>query len=317
VHEKMSKYLPILRGSNKDGMLISEVLVHQAGLQGWIPFYKNTMDWALENGKRVLYPSPKWYSSSLSSDYSVEVAKNFYIKKVFLDSIKSSIAESPLREKKNYHYSDLGMILMADLIQNISGKTLDQYAKDNFYTPLSMSRTLFNPLTKFDESNIAPTEEDRYFRMQRLRGHVHDMAAAMLGGVSGHAGLFSTASDLAILLQMLLNKGEYADVQYFKPETINLFTTRQEGSTRRGYGWDMKELDSRKSLNMSTSAPASTYGHTGFTGNAIYNDPQNNILFIFLSNRTYPDMNNNRLINGDYRPRIQSVIYEAMNIREN
>ncbi len=312
VDEKMSKYLPILRGGNKESMLLKEVLIHQAGLQGWIPFYKNTLDVAIADGKKVLYPSPKWYSTAISADYPVEVAKNFYIKKAYLDSIKISIAESPLRDKKSYHYSDLGMILIADVIFTISGKTLDQYAKDIFYTPLSMSRTLFNPLTKFDESVIAPTEEDRYFRMQRLRGHVHDMGAAMLGGVSGHAGLFSTARDLAVLMQMLLNKGEYKGIQYLKPETIALFTSRQGGSTRRGYGWDMKELDGKKTLNMSNHAPASTYGHTGFTGDAVYNDPENNIIYVFLSNRTYPDMSNNKLINGDYRPRIQGVIYEAM-----
>ena len=312
VAEKMSKYLPILRGGNKETMLMKEVLIHQAGLQGWIPFYKNTLDVAIADGKKILYPSPKWYSKALSSDYPVEVAKNFYLKKAYLDSIKISIAESPLRDKKSYHYSDLGMILIADVIFTISGKTLDQYAKDIFYTPLSMSRTLFNPLTKFDESVIAPTEEDRYFRMQRLRGHVHDMGAAMLGGVSGHAGLFSTARDLAVLMQMLLNKGEYKGIQYLKPETIALFTSRQGGSTRRGYGWDMKELDGKKTLNMSNYAPASTYGHTGFTGDAVYNDPENNIIYVFLSNRTYPDMSNNKLINGDYRPRIQGVIYEAM-----
>ena len=300
------------RGGNKENMLLKEVLIHQAGLQGWIPFYKNTMDVVVEKGKKILYPSPRWFSTSLSSEYPLEVARNLYMKPAYRDSIIQSIANSPLREKKNYHYSDLGMILMTDIIPLVSGKTLDQYAQENFYTPLSMSRTLFNPLTKFDETAIAPTEEDRYFRMQRLRGHVHDMGAAMMGGVAGHAGLFSTARDLAILMQMLLNKGEYAEVQYLKPETVELFTRRQGGSTRRGYGWDMKELDGRKSPNMSTSAPASTYGHTGFTGNAVYNDPENRLIYVFLSNRTYPVMDNNKLINGDYRPRIQTVIYEAM-----
>jgi beta-N-acetylhexosaminidase len=310
--EKMSKYLPILRGSNKEFVMLKEILVHQAGLIPWIPFYKNTLDSFMEKGKKVFFPSPKWYATSFSADNKLEVAKNFYLKTTYLDSIKRQIVDSPLRPNKHYVYSDLGMILMTDVIRTVSGKTLDQYAQDNFYSPLSMIHTLFNPLTKFDETNIAPTEEDHYFRMQRLRGHVHDMAAAMMGGVSGHAGLFSNARDLAILMQMLLNKGEYGGIRYLKPETIALFTTRQEGSTRRGYGWELKELDARKKLNMSASAPTSTYGHTGFTGNAVYNDPENNIIYIFLSNRTYPDMTNNKLINGDYRPRIQSVIYEAL-----
>jgi beta-N-acetylhexosaminidase len=171
---------------------------------------------------------------------------------------------------------------------------------------------LYNPLTKFPDSTIAPTEEDRYFRNQRLQGHVHDMAAAMLGGVSGHAGLFSTCSDLATLCQMLLNNGEYAEKRYLKPETIKLFTSRQGGSTRRGYGWDMKELDTKKSTNMSPLASEKTYGHTGFTGNAFYIDPDKKLIYIFLSNRTYPDMNNNKLIDGNYRPRIQTLVYESM-----
>ena len=134
----------------------------------------------------------------------------------------------------------------------------------------------------------------------------------MLGGVSGHAGLFSTSADLAVLLQMLLNKGEYADTRFLKPETIQLFTTRQGGSTRRGFGWDMKDLNAQKKPNVSPLAPPSIFGHTGFTGNAFYADPDNNLIYIFLSNRTYPYMNNNRLIYGDYRTRIQTVIYEAL-----
>ena len=201
---------------------------------------------------------------------------------------------------------------MTFLIKNVSGQTLDEYAETNFYRPLSMSRTLFNPLRRYADTAIAPTEEDDYFRMQQLRGHVHDMGAAMLGGVSGHAGLFSTSRDLAVLLQMLLNNGEYAGVRYLKPETVAFFTKRQGGSTRRGYGWDLKELDGSKTLNMSALASSNTYGHTGFTGNAAYVDPDKRLIYIFLSNRTYPKMDNNKLIDGNYRPRIQSVIYEAM-----
>jgi CubicO group peptidase (beta-lactamase class C family) len=201
---------------------------------------------------------------------------------------------------------------MGYLIQNVTQKTLDQYAEEHFYTHLSMSRTVFNPIRKFDESNMPPTEEDGYFRMRQIRGYVHDMASAMLGGVAGHAGLFSTTRDLAILLQMLLNKGEYAGIQYLKPETVALFTSRQGGSSRRGYGWDMKEINPSKTPSMYEKASDTTFGHTGFTGNAFWADPEHNLIYIFLSNRTYPDMNNNKLINGQYRPRIQEVIYEAL-----
>ncbi len=313
LNEKASTYLPILRGSDKEDILIRDILIHQAGFVSWIPFYKNIMAMSRYNGKTHQFPSPKWFASTLSSDYPIEVAKNLYIKAEYVDSILKEIIQTPLRDNKNYLYSDLGMILMTYLIKNVSGKTLDIYAHDVFYVPLSMSRTLFNPLHKFDESNITPTEEDGYFRMRPIRGHVHDMASAMLGGVSGHAGLFSTARDLAILLQMLLNKGEYAGIRYLNPETISLFTSRQGGSSRRGYGWDMKELNAAKNPNMSDKASAHTFGHTGFTGNAFYADPDHNLIYIFLSNRTYPDMNNNKLINGEYRKKVQDVIYEAIN----
>lgn len=312
LNEPMSKYMPILKGSNKENMLIKDVLIHQSRLLAWIPFYKNTMNAYAGKGKKPLIPSSKYYASTPSSDFSVEVAKDIYMKNEFVDDMKRQIIDSELKATNNYLYSDLGMILMADLIKNVSQKPLDIYAKESFYGPLSISHTLFNPLHKFGAFQIAPTEEDNYFRMQRVQGHVHDMAAAMLGGVSGHAGLFSNAGDLAVLLQMLLNKGEYNGVRFLKPQTVAYFTQRQGGSTRRGYGWDMKELDEKKTANMSAQASANTYGHTGFTGNAFYADPDHNLIYVFLSNRTFPDMNNNKLMSGDYRPRIQTVIYEAL-----
>ena len=206
----------------------------------------------------------------------------------------------------------MGMIMMADLIKNTTSKTLDNYAKDNFYTPLGLIHTGFNPWKTFPESQAAPTEEDTYFRNQKIQAYVHDMGAAMLGGVSGHAGLFSTANELAVIMQMLLNKGNYGGQQYLTPETVRFFTSRQGGSTRRGLGWDMKEIGSGKPANMSKDAPNATFGHSGFTGNIAWADPENNILFIFLSNRTYPTMENNKISDGNYRPQIQSIIYEAL-----
>ena len=311
MNKTFGDYLPLLRGSNKGDLQLKDVLIHQASLMAWIPFYKQTLDSQIVDGKKKYFPSAKYYSNKPIGDFTVPVTQNLFMRKDYGDTMKMLIADSPLRDNRRYLYSDLGMILMADVIKNITGKTLDVYADEQFYTPLSMQHTLFNPLTKFSESACAPTEEDNYFRMERVRGTVHDMAAAMLGGVSGHAGLFSTTGDLAILLQMLLNEGEYNGVRYLKPETIKLFTTRQGGSTRRGFGWDMKELDSSKSLNMSALASDATYGHTGFTGNCAYVDPDKKLIYIFLSNRTYPD-GSNKLINGNYRTRIQTVIYEAM-----
>jgi beta-N-acetylhexosaminidase len=283
---------------------LKNLLIHQAGLKPWIPFYKAT----LQNNKW----SNNYYSEIKNGHFNIPVAKNLYMNEQYVDTIFQKIVASPLEPTTDYKYSDLGLILMTELIYKITGKTLDVFVLENFYKPLGMNSTFFNPLTRFSENNIAPTEEDNYFRMQRLCGSVHDMGAAMLGGVSGHAGLFSNTADLAILFQMLLNGGVYEGVRFLKQETIALFTSRQGGSTRRGYGWDMKETDTKKTLNMSASAPVSTYGHTGFTGNAVYADPDNQLIYIFLSNRTYPNAENDKLIKGDYRPRIQTAIYEAM-----
>ena len=312
LNKTLGDYLPYMSGSNKANLTLQDVLIHQAGLPAWIPFYKETMDSVIVDGKKRPFPSEKWYATTATDDFTVPVTPYLFIRKDYVDSMKRRIADVPLRNNNNYLYSDLGLILLADVIKNITGKTLDVYAKESFYTPLSMNHTLFNPLTRFPANACAPTEEDNYFRMARVQGTVHDMAAAMLGGISGHAGLFSTTGDLAVLLQMLLNGGEYNGVRYIKPETVKLFTTRQGGSTRRGFGWDMKELNPDKTLNMSDLASKSTFGHTGFTGNAAYVDPEKNLIYIFLSNRTYPDSGNNKLINGNYRSRIQTAIYEAM-----
>ncbi len=311
MNKTFGDYLPILRGSNKENIQLKDVLIHEAGLLAWIPFYKQTLDSEVVNGQIRYFPSSQWYSKTPQGDFTIAVMPNLYMRKDYVDTMKMLIAASPLRDSRSYLYSDLGLILMADVIKNITGKTLDVYADENFYTPLSMTHTLFNPLTKFSESVCTPTEEDNYFRMARVRGTVHDMAAAMLGGVSGHAGLFSTTGDLAVLFQMLVNGGEYNGVRCLKSETIKLFTSRQGGSSRRGFGWDMKELDSSKHLNMSVLASDTIYGHTGFTGNAAYVDPDKKLIYIFLSNRTYPE-GSNKLINGNYRTRIQNLLYEAM-----
>jgi len=309
---KYDDYLPYIQRSNKANMLMKDVLVHQAGLLAWIPFYKETMDSIKDEGAWQKYPSPKYYLAEPKENYTVRVAKNLWMREDYMDTLKMRIVKSNLRENRNYVYSDLGLILLTDVVKSITGKSLDVYAHDNFYAPLKMNHTLFNPMTRYSESDCAPTDRDNYFRMQQTQGYVHDMAAAMLGGVSGHAGLFSNTSDLVILSQMLLNEGNYGGVQYFKPETVKYFAQRHEGSSRRGYGWDMKDLNPAHTPNMSTAASNETYGHTGFTGNALYIDPTNKLIYIFLSNRTYPEMDNNILTEKGYRSKIQTLIYDAI-----
>jgi CubicO group peptidase (beta-lactamase class C family) len=177
---------------------------------------------------------------------------------------------------------------------------------------MGLATTMFNPWKVGLAEQSVPTEADNYFRQQILQGYVHDMGAAMLGGVSGHAGLFSNANDLAKIFQMLLNQGMYGGRRYLKSSTVARFTTRYPGSSRRGIGFDMKELNPDLSQNVSPLAGPDTYGHTGFTGNGVWADPDQQLIFIFLSNRTYPSMTNRKLIVGDYRPRLQSIVYRAL-----
>lgn len=304
----IDNYIANLDTTNKSGMKLYDMMAHVAGLYPWIPFYTETQI----KEKRKMIPSPAYYRSALNEDFTIPVAKKLFLRTDYRDTIWSKIYRSELRANNDYRYSDLGLYLAAKIVENVSGNKLDAYVDRNYYQPLGLLHTLFNPLTRIPMEDIAPSELDDYWRYQEVRGTVHDMGAAMLGGVSGHAGLFSNARDVAVLMQMLLNGGVYGGKRYLKPSTILQYTQRHPRSTRRAIGFDMKELDITKSMNMSEYASEWTYGHTGFTGTAVYADPVHNIVFVFLSNRTYPDMNNNRLNRKDYRSKIQSVVYKAL-----
>jgi beta-N-acetylhexosaminidase len=303
--QKMSHYVPELIKTNKKDLTVREILAHHAGLQDWVAFYKQTL-----TPEKV--PDPKLYRPLAEKGFEVPVTQKLFLKNTWVDSIWQKVYDSPLRENKQYKYSDLGFYLGAKAIEKISGLPVDQYADKVFYRPLGLSSMTYNPWKKGWTTRCVPTEEDGYFRYQRVQGYVHDMGAAMLGGVSGHAGLFSNASDLAVLFQMLLDGGTYGGKRYLKAETVRTFTTRYAGSTRRGIGFDMKELAPGASLNMSKAASDKTFGHTGFTGICAWADPDKRLIFIFLSNRTYPNMENNKLINGDWRPRLHDVVYRAI-----
>ncbi len=305
---KMSQYIPNLKNTNKSDMKLGEMLTHRSGLQGWLKFYEETID---QDGKKGT-PSRKFYKKEYSDKYSVPVAKNLFLNKNYPDTIRKRIYDSELRDNKKYKYSDLGFYLIADMIKEVSGLRIDHYAKKRLYEPLGLQTMGYNPIERLELNRIPPTERDDYFRAQKIQGYVHDMGAAMWGGVGGHAGLFSNANDVAILFQMLLNNGYYGGVQYFNPETVFKFTTRCKDCTRRGLGFDLFELDTDKTINFSEKASKSTYGHLGFTGIATWADPENQIIYIFLSNRTYPSMFNYKLGREDFRPKIQSVIYDAM-----
>lgn len=307
INQPLSKYLPSLKGTNKEEVVIKELMAHRAGLKAWIPFYKQT----LEGTRRNPRPSSKLYRTSSSGSYNVKVTDKLFMDHSFVDSIWHQIYESELRPNTNYKYSDLGFYLLGQTVEELTGMPLDEYVEKTFYQPLHFRTATFNPKKKFSTDRIVPSERDRYWRRQVVVGHVHDMGAAMLGGVSGHAGLFANAQDLAGIMQLFLQKGQYAQKSWIAPGTLDAFTTRFPGETRRGIGFDMMQLDPHENMNLSPKASAKTFGHLGFTGTAAWVDPVDNLVFIFLSNRTYPSMNNYKLNQLDIRPSIQGIVYDA------
>ncbi len=305
INQKLGYYLPELDTTDKADLRIIDILTHQARLKSWIPFYLHTY---IKGTKQL---DPRYFSSSKDTLHNLQVANNMYIINSIKDTIFKEIAQSKLRKRKRYLYSDLGFILFRDLIERQTGTAFDKYVETNFYRPLGAWHTLFNPLRYFPKTQIAPTEKDTYFRHQLVQGYVHDYAAAMLGGVSGHAGLFSTANDLGIIYQMLLQKGYYADRQYISPNTITLFTTKPFRRTnRRALGFD--STDGEEDNIYAPSASDKSYGHTGFTGCMVWVDPEYNFIFVFLSNRIYPDIKNPRINKLHVRRNVHEAFYQAI-----
>ncbi len=223
--------------------------------------------------------------------------------------------DSKLNTRQGYVYSDLDFMFLGKIVEALSGKKLEEYVRDTFYEPLGLTTTMFRPREHIPLQLLAPTEYERIFRMQWIHGDVHDPGAAMFGGVAGHAGLFSNAHDLAIIMQMLLNKGSYDGVQYIKPETVKLFTTYNSKISRRGLGFDKPEkgVQNRLDAYPCKSASADTFGHTGFTGTCVWADPQSNLVFIFLSNRVSPNGGaNTKLSTLNIRGRMMEAVYDAI-----
>lgn len=307
IKRKASRYYYPLRRTNKRDLVISDILTHRAGLKAYIPFWKNT----LENGK----PSFNIYHFEKDVNYSVPVADSMFILKSFPERIWKEIDDSPLQNHGDYVYSDLGMLLMQRMVENLCEQPLDRYLEDHFYRPLGLPRMMYNPLqNKIPLNRIVPTEWDSAFRQRLVHGFVHDPAAAMLGGVAGHAGLFSDAYSLAVIMQMLLNEGTYGGTRYLKPETVRLFTRKydKDGQNRRGLIFDKPDLTDPDKSPAAKSASASTFGHTGFTGTAAWADPEHDLVFIFLSNRVYPDASVNKLAKGNYRTDMMEAVYDII-----
>ena len=204
------------------------------------------------------------------------------------------------------------MYFMQEVIERIVGQPLDEFVDQNFYAPLGLKSLTFKPFEKMPLSRIAPTEKDIAFRGRQIQGYVHDPGAAMYGGVAGHAGLFGKSHDLAVVMQLLLNNGSYGDIRLFSPETIAEFTQRQSKISRRGWGWDKPEPEKGKGGSAGKLASKSTFGHTGFTGTCVWADPENQLIYVFLSNRVHPNANNNTLLDRGFRTQIHDLIYEAI-----
>lgn len=285
-------------------MNLRRMLAHNAGLVSWIPFYTKTM----KRGQLKF----DVYSNTQSKEYSVKVTDGLYIRPEYTDSIREWITHHGIHKKHDYRYSDLGYYFYKDIVEDKTGLKLDVISDSLFYKPLGATTLTYNPLNKFPKSRITPTENDMFFRKKLVHGTVHDPGAAMLGGVAGHAGLFSNANDLAKMFQMYLNGGEYGGEQFLSKEVINEFTKVQfpDEDNRRGAGFDKPSGDSKGPTCDCVSKES--FGHSGFTGTLVWADPDKEIIYIFLSNRVYPDADNKKLIRMNIRTEIQEVIYHSI-----
>jgi beta-glucosidase-like glycosyl hydrolase/CubicO group peptidase (beta-lactamase class C family) len=309
LEKTLGDYLSWTKGTDKAALKVKDVLLHQAGLKEFIPFYREVID--------TTTGEPKWnvFSTTKDATHQFKAAEDLYVRNDWEDTLYKRILQSKLLpEPRHYVYSDNDFIFLGKIVEALSGKPLNEYAKENFYVPLQMTTTTFKPREIMPIDNIIPTELEKHFRRQLIHGDVHDEGAAMFGGVAGHAGLFSNAYDLAQLYQMLLNGGELNGKRFLKEATVQLFTAYHSNSSRRGYGFDKPEKDNatRKEPYPSKSVSPETFGHTGFTGTCVWVDPKQNLVYIFLSNRVNPTRDNNKLSQLNIRPKIQEAIYSAI-----
>ncbi len=333
--DRLSTYLPFLDTTDKCDIIIKDVLLHQSGLKPWIPFYISTLEPVYPDQKfssnKFSYSYPiqigpnrfankhlkykeSCYAREYSTAYPVQVAEKMYMNRSYIDSIYNAIANSELNGTEGYKYSDLGFYLLYRIIDENIRSGFRNYLDSEIYRPLGAYTLGFCPLERFGRDQVAPTENDLVFRRQLVHGYVHDPGAAMLGGVCGHAGLFSNANDLAKLMQMYLNGGSYGGKKYMKEKTIKYFTSCYDcrNGNRRGMCFDKPETDTTKSGPAYEGVSPDSYGHTGFTGTLVWVDPDYEIIYIFLSNRVYPDAINNKIVEYNIRTAIQKIVYEAM-----
>ena len=305
LNSKLGMMIPELESSNKSNITLKQMLSHYARLKAWIPFYKATLDSVSKK------PSREVYTLEITEASSLQVAENLFINNSYQDSIFNIIKDTDLRKRLKYKYSDLPYYLLKKYIEDYYKLGLDELILNRFYKPLGLNAT-YNPLKTYELSQIAPSEEDNYYRNQRIQGYVHDMGAAMQGGVGGHAGVFASATDVAKIMQMYIQGGNYGGRNFLKPETIDKFNTGYylNEDVRRGVGFDKPQLG--KVGPTCGCVPMSSFGHSGFTGTFTWADPENELVYVFMSNRTFPDANNFKLVRQDIRSEIQRIIYDSL-----
>lgn len=330
--DKLSRHLSFLQQTNKKDITIQDVLFHQSGLPAGLALYPEVIDkesyqgrlfssrrdahhtarvgtrtWANPNFKFL----KEYISPVKTGNYTWQICDSLWLNSSFREVLEKKIAEASIGQKR-YVYSDVGFILLRFLVEQLAGMPMDAYLQQEFYEPMGLKRTGYLPLRKFSRSEIVPSNRDAFLRKAELHGHVHDETAAFQGGISGNAGLFSTAEEVARIYQMLLNDGELDGRRYLGKETCQLFTTSKSKLSRRGLGFDRPDSHFPDKSPCAPSAPAAVYGHTGFTGTCAWVDPVNKIVYVFLSNRIYPDILNRKLSQLDIRRQMHEVIYEAM-----
>lgn len=331
--DKISNYVPEMKSTNKENITIQELLYHESGLPAYLPFYKKAIDTkSCKGGMYKKYKDanhrvkvannlyictnysflPEWVSDKETSEYSLRVSDNMYIKPEFKSVVLKEIADTPLKGH-SYRYSCLNFMLLKEAVENISGMPMDEFLEENFYKPMGLVHTMYNPLKRYSKDEIIPTVKEDFLRKGPVHGYVHDEAAAMLGGVSGNAGLFSTAKEVATIYQMLLDKGVMGDRRYLTRATCELFLTMKSKNSRRGLGFDKPDKEKPENGYCAPETPASVFGHTGFTGTCAWADPDNDLVFVFLCNRIYPNpCDRKNLMKLKIRPAIQQAIYQAI-----
>jgi beta-N-acetylhexosaminidase len=302
VNKTLGDYLEFPSGNEYAKVVIKNMLSHCAGFTPWIPFYQKT----LKEGKR----NPALYRTSSQEGFTSKVAEGIFIQDTYRDSIFKQIISTPISSDKGYKYSDLGYYFIQRIVEKLSAKSLDEFVTEEFYAPMGLSSIGYLPLERMKASIIAPTENDITFRSQHIRGYVHDQGSAMMGGVAGHAGIFSNAQDLAAIMQMLMDNGNYGGKNYISKQTIDLFNTRHFAGNRRGLGFDKPSLSPGHGSTCK-EASASSFGHTGFTGTMCWADPATGLVYVFLSNRVDPDAENKKLQELNIRTDIQEEIYRV------